>query len=250
MQRVGPAVLVLMLAGGCGRLGYEPLDAGTALDAAIDAPVPDAPGLDAPVPDAPVPDAPGLDAPPVDSPGTDAFGADAPGEDAPGTLSVTNVAPSYLRPSGGELELTLAGDLSGLSITIDGAPCAPVVAVDATRVRCTAAAHAPGMVSLRATNGSGAVADVAVGVVYLTLGAYQLGGPADDRTSGVAVDREGSIYLSGGTTGDLGAPNAPLPSLPLRGGSKTLPCFPHRTYAKIPFTTSPWTSVRRKSRPA
>jgi hypothetical protein len=197
MRRVSPVVLVLVMASACGRLGYDPIDAGLALDA----PRMDA-ALDAPGPDAPTPDAPGLDAPAVDAP------ADAPTDDAPGALSVTAIEPPYLLPTGGDLVLTLAGDLAALAITVDGAPCAPIVVLDATHARCTAAAHAPDIVSLRATNGAGGVADLAAAVVYLTPGAYQTGGPADDRSSGVAVDREGSIYVSGGTTGALGGPSA------------------------------------------
>lgn len=59
---------------GCGRLDYDPLDAGRGSDAAstLDVALPDAPGLDAPLPDAvtlldaPLPDAPLLDAPTPD----------------------------------------------------------------------------------------------------------------------------------------------------------------------------------------
>ncbi|MFN9812972.1 MAG: IPT/TIG domain-containing protein [Deltaproteobacteria bacterium] len=105
------------------------------------------------------------------------------------------------------MELTLSGDLSGLSVTVDGMPCAPVVLVDATRARCTAPAHPPAVVPIAVSSVDGS-ASLAAGLVYLTPGAYQMGGPADDRTSGVAVDAEGSLYLSGGTNGALDGPGA------------------------------------------
>jgi hypothetical protein len=55
---------------------------------------------------------------------------------------------------------------------------------------------------------SGGSASLATGLVYLTPGPYQMGGPMDDRTSGVALDANGSVYVSGGTTGALGGPGA------------------------------------------
>jgi hypothetical protein len=195
---------LLTAACGCGRVGYAAGGSGDAgLDVAgLDAAGLDAAGLDARGLDAAGLDARGLDAAGLDAASPDARGLDAAGPDAPGALSLRSVAPSYLLPAGGEIELTLSGDLSGLSVTVDATPCAPIVVLDATRARCTAPAHAPGIVSVDASSVDGS-ASLATGLVYLTPGAYQMGGPVDDRTSGVVVDAEGSVYVSGGTTGAL-----------------------------------------------
>jgi hypothetical protein len=187
-------LLAALLTAACGRVGYAARASG---DAALDAAGPDARGLDAA----------GLDAPALDAASPDAAGLDAPSPDVAGALTLLAVAPSYLLPAGGEIELTLSGDPSGLSVTVDGTPCAPIVVLDTTRARCTAPAHAPGIVSVDARSVAGA-ASLAAGLVYLTPGAYQLGGPLDDRTSGVVIDAEGSVYVSGGTTGALDGPGA------------------------------------------
>lgn len=181
-------IVAMLTVVGCGRLGYAPLDAGAPVDVAIDAV--------------------GLDAPLVDALAFDAFvveGADAEldawRDDAPGAISLVAITPPYVLPAGGDITLTLAGDLGGLAITVDGLACTPIVAVDATHVRCTAPAHAPDVVDVVA--GVGGTTTEPVALVYLTPGPYQMGGVDEDRTSGVAVDRDGNVYLSGGTAGSL-----------------------------------------------
>ncbi len=192
------AILPVM---GCGRIGYEPVDAGST----------DAPGLDAPGLDAPGLDAPGLDAPGLDAPGLDALEIDANTDawmdDAPGALSLIAVTPSYLLPAGGEIELTLSGDLTGLAVTVDALPCASLTVIDPTHARCTAPPHTPDIVDVVASGAGGAIT-LPLDLVYLTPGPYQMGGTEDDRTSGVVVDAEGSVYLSGATSGGLDGPSA------------------------------------------
>ncbi|MBN8609922.1 MAG: hypothetical protein J0L92_05030 [Deltaproteobacteria bacterium] len=190
----GAALLAASLSlAGCGRLGYAASDASSSTDT-LDAPGLDAPGLDAPGLDAfaELPDAPGLDA------FTD---------DAPGALSLVSIAPSYLVPSGGEIELTLAGDLTALAVTVDGVPCGSVRVIDPSHARCTAPPHAPDIVAVIASRPDGALTEPAQ-LAYVTLGPQQMGGLDDDRTSGIAVDADGSVYLSGGTTGALDGVNA------------------------------------------
>lgn len=130
------------------------------------------------------------------------------GADAPASLAVLSVEPAFLPPEGGELLVALGGDLGGLAVTLDGAACAPIAMTDATHLRCTAPAHAPALVTLSATNAGGAVAQLPGGLAYVARGPYQIGGPADDRTSGVAIDLAGNVYLSGATMGALGGAGA------------------------------------------
>jgi hypothetical protein len=117
-------------------------------------------------------------------------------------LSIDAVAPSWVMASGGPIDVTLSGDLTGVAIAIDGVPCETPTMTDATTLHCNAPAHAPASVGI--TSGDATYAGL---FAYVTPGMYQLGGTLDDRTSGVAVDRDGNVFVTGGTTGSLGAAN-------------------------------------------
>lgn len=125
-----------------------------------------------------------------------------------GVIEVLEVEPRYVMPGGGSIEVTLAGDVEGAMITLDGAPCEPISSPSPSVLRCAASPHAAGVVPLVATAATGDSAELAGGFVYLTPGFYQLGGPLDDNTSGIAVDAEGAVYVSGATLGSLDGQNA------------------------------------------
>ncbi len=192
-----------------------PLDAVLATDASSprrsDASMLDVP-RDTPTVDARSVDAAPIDASPADAPSVDSMMSDVRSQDADvadvrGTISLVSVTPSHLLPAGGDIELSLAGNLMGLAVSVDGLPCAALVMLDATRARCTAPARVAGVVPVTATSVVGS-STLPTGIAYVTPGPQQMGGPADDRTSGVAVDRQGNVYLSGGTTGSLDGASA------------------------------------------
>jgi len=136
------------------------------------------------------------------------LGFDELGDGGSSTLEIVAVQPSWAMPAGGPVRVELGGDTDGVIVAIDGIECAQATATSPRVVECTAPAHAPGSVDVTATNASGASARHAKPFAYLTPGMYQLGGPLDDRTSGIAVDADGNVYVSGGTMGDLDGPNA------------------------------------------
>jgi hypothetical protein len=119
-----------------------------------------------------------------------------------GSLAITAVTPTWVMASGGTIDVTLTGDVDGAMIAVGGAPCTP----SPTAVHCVAPAHAPGSVAVTATNASGDSASW-MSLAYITPGAYQVGGPLEDDTSGVAVDRDGNVFVSGGTLGSLDGAN-------------------------------------------
>jgi hypothetical protein len=119
-----------------------------------------------------------------------------------GSLAIGAVTPTWVMASGGTIDVTLTGDTDGVTIAVDGAPCTP----SPTAVHCVAPAHAPGSVAVTATNAAGDSTSW-TSLAYVTPGRYQIGGPLEDDTSGVAVDRDGNVFVSGGTKGSLDGPN-------------------------------------------
>jgi hypothetical protein len=121
-----------------------------------------------------------------------------------GSLSITSVAPTWLMADdGGAITVALAGDIDGATVAIDGMPCTPTASV----TTCTAPPHAPANVAVTATNAAGDSATWAGTLAYITPGMYQVGSTANDNTSGVAVDADGNIYVTGGTQGSLDGTN-------------------------------------------
>jgi len=131
------------------------------------------------------------------------IGFEPVGTDGSSTLAIVAVTPGWTMPAGGTIELTFDRDASGIDVTVAGAPCISASTTGAM-LTCTAPAHVPAVVDVEARR-AGETATSRF--VYLTPGTYQHGGPLDDRTSGVAVDRLGNVYLSGATTGDLDGTN-------------------------------------------
>jgi hypothetical protein len=121
---------------------------------------------------------------------------------------IAAVTPIWTLIDGGPIEVTFAAPAAGATVTLGGAACLDPAFVDAVTLRCTAPPHAPSSVDVAATDAEGAAAVFARRFTYVTPGGYQHGGPLLDRTSGVAVDAEGNVYVSGATTGDLAQPNA------------------------------------------
>lgn len=153
----------------CGRIGYDPLSGqGDALDGGLTG-EPDS-GL---------------------------------GPDGLPFFLIENISPRWLPLGGGMIELTLTGDTEGISVSVDGAPCVNPFSSNPQQFVCVASSRpAPAAVKVEATNAAGQTA-LRENFAYLTPGSYQFGGTLDDRTSGVAVDLEGNVYVTGGTTGDL-----------------------------------------------
>jgi len=120
------------------------------------------------------------------------------------TYAITNVEPRWAMPTGGPVAITLSADAGSAVVTIDGVPCSSL-ATSGSTIQCTAPAHAPGEVAVVASWPDGSTPPARF--VYIAPGPRQLGGPADDRTSGVAIDRDGNVIVTGGTTGDLDGPN-------------------------------------------
>jgi hypothetical protein len=127
------------------------------------------------------------------------------GEGGPQIASVT---PIWTMPDGGPIEVVFVAPAADAMVTLGGAVCTGATFVDAVTLQCTAPPHAPASVDVVATDAGGATAVFDRRFTYLTPGGYQHGGPLLDRTSGVAVDGDGNVYVSGATTGDLDQPNA------------------------------------------
>ena len=122
------------------------------------------------------------------------------------SLVIASVTPEWSMPAGCKIDVAIVGDLVGVTITIDGISCDAPTMVAPDTVRCMAPAHIPAVVQIVATNAAGDTGQFAR-FSYVTPGTYQLGGALEDWTSGVAIDADGSVYLSGGTTGSLSTPN-------------------------------------------
>lgn len=120
-------------------------------------------------------------------------------------LNIVGVRPSWLATSGGPIEIDLDREVDVAEVTVDGQSCTNATSAGAT-ISCDAPAHAPAVVGISLR--SDALSASYYNLVYLTAGPYQYGAGASDRTSGVAIDRRGNVYVSGGTDGSLGGPNA------------------------------------------
>jgi hypothetical protein len=130
------------------------------------------------------------------------------GSDAPSSaLSVTAVAPTWLMDGGGDVTVTVAGDTAGVVLAVDGLPCSPQMPNSDGTLACHVVAHAPGSVAVTATNTAGDAGTWTGMLAFLTPGMYQVGSSSDDNTSGVAVDRDGNIFVTGGTTGNFDGTN-------------------------------------------
>ena len=108
-------------------------------------------------------------------------------DDLATAIEIREVRPAWAMSTGGPVEVVLADDAAGVTVTIGGVPCGSPTISGAT-ITCQALAHAPASVDVEATRADGANARFAGRFSYLTPGMYQLGGPLDDRTSGVAID--------------------------------------------------------------
>ena len=128
--------------------------------------------------------------------------------DGPDGPAIAAVAPIWTMTEGGPIEVTFAAPAEGASVTLGGAACLAPSFLDAVTLRCTAPAHPPASVDVVATDAAGVMAVFDRQFTYLTAGGYQHGGPLSDRTSGVAVAADGSVYVSGGTDGSLEQANA------------------------------------------
>ena len=116
--------------------------------------------------------------------------------------AIADVQPRWLPPSGGEILVTVAEPRDAI-ILIDGMPCGSPSRVDLA-IRCIAPQHAPGNVVI-AIEDEGPWERL---FTYMTRGSYQFGGTDNDNTSGIAVDEQGNVVVSGGTLGALDGPNA------------------------------------------
>lgn len=120
-------------------------------------------------------------------------------------FEIVAVTPGWTMPAGGLVEVELSTEIGPVAeVRVDGVLCTGLIAGGAT-LSCTVPPHAPGSVML--TVSGGAAASDSARFVYLTEGIVQLGGAGDDRTSGIAVDFEGNVLVSGGTMGALDGPN-------------------------------------------
>jgi hypothetical protein len=122
--------------------------------------------------------------------------------------AIVDVTPIWTLTDGGTIDVTFATPAEGTTVTLDGVACLAPAFIDAVTLRCTAPPHGPASVDVVATDAGGASEVHDRQFTYLTAGGYQHGGPLLDRTSGVAIDADGNVYVSGGTTGDLAQPNA------------------------------------------
>ncbi len=118
-------------------------------------------------------------------------------------FQIVDVTPGWTTIAGGAIEITVTGDLGpAIEVLVDGQPCTGLVVARA--LSCTAPAHVAGTVVLTVSDGIGTDSEP---FFYVNQGAVQIGSPVDDRTSGVAIDPDGYVYISGTTGGDLDGPS-------------------------------------------
>jgi len=116
-----------------------------------------------------------------------------PGRDQPitgGSALRHDGVTDWVVASGGTIDVTLAGDVDGATISVERRAVTP----SPTAVHCVAPANAPGSVAVTATNRR---ATPRFGPRSRTSPRhYQVGGALDDNTSGVAVDHDGNNLQS------------------------------------------------------
>lgn len=133
-----------------------------------------------------------------------AVGSDAGDEPVGGDFRV-DVRPAWALPSGGTVEIATEIELVAPDVRVGDSACAQLEVLDARTLRCMLTSHVPATVDVAVTTGD---LRGTRRFTYVTPGMYQHGGPLDDRTSGIAVDGEGNVYVTGATNGDLDGASA------------------------------------------